>query len=205
MITFEIEVDGWERVKQAALTTIHKKYAGGEITQNWKKNILMSRHSPIRELRISVHYKNIPRWIADQLVRHTVGVNNYMGTMRSDRGNVEREKQTMADTTELLQVFNGESFLKMMSTRLCFGAVSVETRKLIERVRDKLFTIDPAIALFCTPPCISNLGCKEAGFLECCHFLSFCNRMIEELSVDEIPKYIIYNIRERCEFYHGRV
>ena len=66
---------GWEEVKDAALTTIHKKaIEGKEISDEWKQNIVLSRHSPIREYRIKVRLTDVPRWIADQLVRHTVGV-----------------------------------------------------------------------------------------------------------------------------------
>ena len=173
-----IEVSGWENVKRSALVTIHKKWTGKEITSEWKENILLSRHSPIRQLRIEVYYEEIPRWIADQLVRHTVGVDNYMGTMRTDRGNKDRSEQRMTDVTEFLQVYNGESFIKAASTRMCLGCVSSETREYLEAVVGALKEIEPELALMCTPPCIERLGCKEIGFTKCNHldrFFGYCD------------------------------
>ena len=81
--------EDWEEVKKAALITIHKKtIKSSKISSEWKEAMIIGRHSPIREFRIKVIIEDIPRWIADQLVRHNVGVNSYMGTMRPDRGNI---------------------------------------------------------------------------------------------------------------------
>lgn len=69
-MSVEISIDGWDRVKEAALFTVGlKAIADKPISSEWKTNILMSRHSPIRELRIKVVFRYIERWVADQLVR----------------------------------------------------------------------------------------------------------------------------------------
>ena len=167
---------GWEEVKEAALTTIHKSSIEGKpISDGWKENIVLCSHSPVREYKITIMLDNIPRWIADQLVRHNVGVNNYMGTMRSDRGNPSREEQSMADKTVFMQSYNIQSFLQMCMTRMCAGCVSKETRELVFRIVKQMHTIEPIIASFAVPPCIYRLGCKEVGFTSCGHLDGFIN------------------------------
>ena len=85
---------GWNWVKEAALTTIHKSsIEGKEISSEWKRGLLKSEHSPIRELSIRFKISEIKRWISDQIVRHKHGVEHYVGTMRSDRGSKPREEQ----------------------------------------------------------------------------------------------------------------
>jgi len=190
-----IKASGWEDVKEAALTTIHKNYSGGEITPEWKEKILLSGHSPIRELIIKIKFSDIPRWIADQLVRHNVGVNNYMGTGRSDRIGIPRSEQTMEMLTEFKQTYNGQSFLHMTRTRMCIGSVSKETRELIETLVKKLAEFEPELALFCTPPCIYNGGCKEV-FGGCNHLKTFHTSLYGKSYKDEF-----LNLLDRYKTY----
>ena len=205
---FEVKVDGWERVKQAALFTIGKKaIEGKEITTEWKHNILLSRHSPIRELRITIAFKGIERWIADQLVRHSIGVNNYMKTNRPDRGGIPRDEQLMTMPTDLLQVYNAESFINLMETRLCIGCVSRETRLLLEDVLDEVAKTEPELAHNCVPSCIMRCGCKEAGFINCNHYKSFFKYVKTQeldgfLSTSSIPfRYELYKqFREKTRW-----
>ena len=189
---------GQSEVKDAALTTIHKKsIEGKEISSEWKNNIIMSRHSPIREYNIRIKLDNIPRWIADQLVRHSVGVNNYMGTMRTDRKNLPRKDQTMEDLTVFKQTYNINSFIDMCSTRMCIGCVSKETRLLVEKIVAEVRKIEPEIALFCVPPCIRYFGCKEAGFTKCNHFNNFIDDIFEDYDIVDIIK-----LDYRNKLYH---
>lgn len=187
-----IRTEGWNYVKEAALTTIHKRTVGrNEITSEWKRAILKSEHSPIRELTIRFKITEIKRWIAGQFVRQKVGVEHYMGTMRSDRGNKPREEQTMADLTELMQSHNAQSFIALARTRLCKGCVSKETRELTQEIVDKIALHEPELAFYCVPPCIHQAGCKESAFTKCSHFKNFLDMMygfdreIEMFDIDQ--------------------
>lgn len=198
-MNIKIGIGDWSLVKESALTTIHKSsIKGKEVSSNWKLNILRSEHSPLREFSIRVKLVGIKRWIADQLVRHTVGVNSYMGTMRPDRGsNTTRAEQTMETETELLQCFNAESFINMCRTRLCGGCVSRETRLLVERIVSDLKPIEPEIAFMCVPPCIYRGACNEKGFTECSFFDIFVASLPEENRVE-----ILTDIDKRYLAYH---
>lgn len=191
--------EDWEQVKSAALLTIHKKSVGKEITSEWKEAMISGRHSPIREFRIKVIIEDIPRWIADQLVRHNVGVNNFMGTMRPDRGNVPREEQRMTQETVFQQSYNIDSFLTMCNARLCVGVVSTETRQLIEEIVRTLSKQEPEIAKYCVPPCITQHGCKEERLMRlmhkptCRYFHSFMRKAREIYLPDLSARYQKYS------------
>jgi hypothetical protein len=194
---FKLLIDSWEWVKEMALSSIHKSYSGGEITSEWKLNILLTRHSPIRELRIKYKLIELKRWIADQLVRHSIGVNNSMGTGRPDRNNIPRDKQTMEFETELYQSHNAESFINMMENRLCVGCVSKETRLICESLRDEVEKTEPELAFMCVPNCIKLSGCKEMFVGHCSYFTRFMDYVITEYG-----SWHAFDIKKRYTIYH---
>lgn len=198
-IVLDIFSEDWDEVKKAALTTIHKKFVPKEITKDWKEAMVVGRHSPIREFRIKVKIEDIPRWIADQLVRHNVGVNNYMGTMRPDRGNVPRSEQPMTMPTVFQQTYNIDSFLTMCYARSCVGCVSKETRMLVEAIIAALDTVEPEIARYCVPPCVHLGGCKErlifdmTGAAPCNHYKTFVASSSIFSDVDLQKRHTLYH------------
>jgi hypothetical protein len=193
-----INTDGWNWVKESALTTIHKNsIEGKEISSEWKMSILRSEHSPIRELSIRFKILDIKRWISDQLVRHKQGVEHYVGTMRSDRGSKPREEQTMADLTQLMQSHNAQSFTNMARTRLCVGCVSKETLALTKDLINELSEIEPEVAFYCVPPCIYRGACKEVGFTKCNYYYKFVDSLIED---DKLETLIDIDMRYKA--YH---
>ena len=197
-ITVDTWDEDWEEVKKAALTTIHKKSTRKEISSEWKEAMIIGRHSPIREFRIKLTIEDIPRWIADQLVRHNVGVNNFMGTMRPDRGNIPREEQKMTDLTVFKQSYNIDSFLNMTSARMCIGAVSKETRMLVEAIITELYSVEPEIAKYCVPPCIQLGECKEKDITELMNG-KYCNYY--DNFAKEARNYYIHGLKGRYNTY----
>lgn len=190
----------WEHVKSAALLTIHKKAAKDSLTASeWKHAMLLARHSPLREFRIRVIIEDLPRWIADQLVRHTVGVNNFMATMRPDRTKrLLRDQQSMADLTTFQQTYNIDSFLSMCRTRLCVGAVSKETREVIQNVVQILSHTEPEIAMYCAPPCIHQGGCKEKALCDLTNG-KHCN-VYQNFAI-QIENRQVFDLKDRFTFY----
>ena len=190
--------EGWDWVKESALTTIHKSSIEGKsISSKWKRDILRSEHSPIRELSIRFKVKEIKRWITDQLVRHKHGVESYVGTMRSDRGSKPREEQTMADLTQMMQSHNAQSFTNMARTRLCVGCVSKETLHLTRTLVDELAKVEPEVAFYCVPPCIYRGACKEVGFTKCGYLNRFIYSLHSDYAIDTFK-----DIDRRYAAYH---
>jgi len=193
-----LSTDGWEWVHSACMCTIHKSSIEGKsISGEWKKGILKSEHSPIRELSIRFKLTDIKRWVSDQLVRHKHGVEHYVGTMRPDRGSKPREEQTMADLTELMQSHNAQSFTNMARTRLCVGCVSKETVALTRVLVGEVGKTEPEVAFYCVPPCIYRGACKEDAFTKC----NYYSRFIDSLPTDKVVE-IISDIDKRYEEYH---
>ena len=198
-----LHANGWSFVRQAALTTIHKKHNGNDISTDWKLKILKAKHSPIREFQITYRLNNIPRWIADQLVRHNVGVNPYMATGRPDRNNKPRAKQTMEDPTTLMQTHNADSFINMCNERLCVGCVSKETRLIVEELVKEVEQVEPEIAFYCVPNCIKYCACKEDDFTKCNYFKKFVKQILVDQEYDPskiVP--ILMDINLRYTMYH---
>lgn len=195
--------NGWNLVKESALTTVHKRHNGGEISKNWKFKILKTMHSPIRELKITYRIKDVPRWIADQLSRHHVGVTPYIGTARTDRGHKPRHLQTMEEPTVLMQSHNAQSFISMCNSRLCVGCVSKETRELVEQIVKEVEKIEPELAFYCVPNCVLYGACKENDFTVCSHYQSFIKYVLVEKDYD-LSKVItiLMDVNYRYEMYH---
>lgn len=50
----------WIAIKDACMTTVSKQSLGKEPSQEWKRKLLICRHSPIRRGIISWKWENIP-------------------------------------------------------------------------------------------------------------------------------------------------
>ncbi len=175
-----IEIDGWKWVKESALTTIGKNSVPTNgIHPDWKRKMLFSEHSPIRELRIHWKKENLMRWIADQIVRHTKHSEAFMKTGRTDRCNIPRSEQTMEMATDLMKTENAQSLIEMMSDRLCIGNASKETRELMESLKREITKKEPLLGLVLVPSCVRYGCCKEKSFGNGCnhfdHFIDYVN------------------------------
>jgi hypothetical protein len=192
-------IEGWEWVKEAALTTIGKSSIKSKnISDDWKFKILVSEHSPARELIIRWKKLGLERWIADQIVRHDKFSNPYMKTGRTDRGNIPRSEQLMTISTDLMKTENAHSLISMMESRLCIGQTSKETRELMELLKEKVSEQEPQLGLMLIPSCIRRLSCKEEAFgSKCTHlkqFISWCH--------DNYPTLDLTNMETRLIMYH---
>ena len=73
----------WKWCKTCTLNTIGKKSTTLP-TEEWKKTIIESEHSPLRELWFGIRME-IPYWVSVHFVRHHIGVNHYVQSQRNDR------------------------------------------------------------------------------------------------------------------------
>lgn len=186
----------WKEVKDSTLVTVHKKAIEGKpISSEWKTKMVISEHSPIRDLFCSILLQKIPRFLADELVRHTQGTNWKMGTWREDRIKKPRSEQHMDDLTVLKVDLNAQAFINISQKRMCVGCASPHIIKLWMKVIDLLYTMEPELAKVCVPSCIYRGGCPE-GFAKCGHFNTFANSLDGEEEVE-----VLTNIEKRYEAY----
>lgn len=192
----------WDEAYDSALCTVHKKaIKGKEITSKWKKDLTKARHSPLRDVMFSLKITSIPRFLADELVRHGIGTNWKMGTWREDRISKPRSEQKMDDRTNLKCNLNAEAFINISERRLCIGCASPHIVKLWQRVIFTLSVTEPELAFYCVPNCICRNGCPET-WAKCNHFNNFKKYVLGNAHDDERAFQILSDIDQRYEVYH---
>lgn len=151
--------EDWIAVKQRALVTVGLK-AKTPPTKEWKYSILKARHSPIRRLRFSVLFEDIPNWVAVHLVRH-VHSQPYVKSQRNDRqSDYDRNKAPQNTPVNMIWDFNGEELMNIANKRLCKQAAK-ETREIIKDMCDKIIELDNIWTDFLVPMCKYVGECKE--------------------------------------------
>jgi hypothetical protein len=79
--------DNWQDIKNATMTTIGMS-AGKYPDTVWKLKLLRAEHSPIRKLRFSWRWRDLPYWVSVHFVRHKIGIEHFVKTQRTDREEV---------------------------------------------------------------------------------------------------------------------
>lgn len=193
----------WLRIKSACMTTISKQAGDKEPNMEWKKKILICRHSPIRRGEISWKWEQIPYAISTHFVRHHEGCEKFIGTERTDRTNIDRETRSQMNYVPMEMDANIQALLNISERRLCTCA-DPTTRKYWEAVINEIKNHvneygekdGEIIAWANVPQCIRCGGCVEP-FSDC----TFYDKLMENISLEEqqdiIKRYDIYNEKVR--------
>ena len=178
------------KVNVIKLTDISLAQRACSFTIGKESHITLSKlykygHSPIRTQLFWVELKDIPLFVASQLVRSHVGVQFFQISKRIDRGG-EDFKEVCIDImnnidnpdsiikiselpakfdryapTDLAFIINAEALINMSHKRLCNKA-SIETREIVGAIKEKIKTIDPELYKHLVPMCIYRGGiCSE--------------------------------------------
>ena len=128
MIEWPTEQD-WMAVKERALVTVGLK-AKNAPTDEWKKDILEARHSPIRRLRFSFLIEDVPYWVSVHLCRH-VHAQPYVRSQRNDRqAEYDRNAARQDAPVNMIWDMTGEELLIVANKRLCNQAIK-ETQQVV--------------------------------------------------------------------------
>lgn len=116
-------------------------------------------HSPVRSQIFVIKMEGIPSFVSVHLVRHKIGVEHFVQTMREDRGAVEvADRNTPVNHTMIL---NAQTLINMAKKRLCYKA-SDKTREVFNLIVDAVAIVDFDLAKFLVPECIYRGGyCHE--------------------------------------------
>jgi thymidylate synthase ThyX len=156
--------EDWRRCKMLALNTIGRRYAGSEVTEDWKRKILRSEHSPIRTLMFTIRLE-LPYWVSVHFCRHKYGVEHYVSSQRNDRQDkYDRTRAPQGAFVVHVMDINAAELMQMARMRLCRQA-SVETRMVMTLIRDAVVEVNPEFADFLQPKCVIHGGCNE--FVPC--------------------------------------
>lgn len=188
----------WLAIKSACLTTITKQ-AGKEPKKEWKRKLLICKHSPIRRGVVSWKWDEIPYCISTHFARHHEGCEKFVGTSRADRTEVkDRSQRTQMDCVPMEMDANIQALMNISEKRLCTCADALTT-KYWESLLDEVEKLDEDIYWACVPSGIAHGGCTEP-FSKC----KLCNRILEEMSpedrLDISKRYdAYYNYRKRVK------
>lgn len=189
----------WQEVVDDCRATVGKEPLGKEPSEDFKTKILISEHSPIRDISVKWRWENMPHWITVHWARHKW--EKFIRTQRSDRTGVNRDNLSQSEPQDFTGEANVQHLIDTMRKRLCRQA-SPETRKYAEDFKTTLNHYEPEIAEVLVPNCVYRGGCPEMN--NC----GFYERIFEEecgvVSTDIRSRYKSYNrYFNKHIAYHG--
>lgn len=169
-------VTDWKRVVDAARFTQRKGELGKEPSEKFKKQMIISEHSPLRLLVFDIKVYNIPYCNMGHFVRH-VHAQPFVSTSRPDITGTKISRHEMPqDAPVNMQLsLNAQEIINISRLRLCRKADSV-TIKVWRMVVEELAKIEPELAKACAPQCVFKGFCSE---WKCCGFL-WTEKFIDE-------------------------
>ena len=159
MIKCPTEAD-WAFAKRCTLETVGLTPVNPPSFE-WKKKMLESRHSPIRELPFAFKLTNLPYWISVHLARHT-HAQPYVRSQRNDRqSDYDRTKAPQDAPVNMIWTMNAEELITIANKRLCKQA-SEETRRVVAEICRLVTEKLPEFKSELVPMCVRQGGvCHE--------------------------------------------
>lgn len=163
------KITDWERVVNAARFTAHKEELGHEPSDQWKKKIALSEHSPFRLLEFDIQLADVPYYVVMHLVRHFMGVEKFVTTQREDRTTSGTPRSELKQDALVGVQFsaNAQALINISRKRLCLGQPSPETRMAWTKVKEAIAEVDPVMASAMRKECVYRGRCPEA---QCCGY-----------------------------------
>jgi len=191
MKTQILNIEGtWKRAKNACRITVNKIHTDNEPSSEFKTNLLISEHSPVRLIKVNWIWDSIKSWCAVHFSRHKWEC--FVSTRRTDRIGIDRDKLTQDEIVTFEGEANAQHLIDTWRKRLCFQA-SNETRQYAEDFKIVLREKEPELADALVPHCIYRFGCPE---FEMCKREFFDKFLERNKSVD------MRNIKERYKAYN---
>lgn len=181
----------WNSIKRACMRTIGKEAGDKEPPKEWKRKLLICRHSPIRKGSITWKWPEIPYAISTHFARHHEGCEKFIATERADRTGVDRKERSQMDPVSMEMDANIEALISISERRLCMCADQT-TRAYWQDLKDCIETYDDDIAWAMVPQCVRCGSCVEP-FGQC----KFYEKLMESHTLEEQQdiqkRYNIYN------------
>ncbi len=120
--------------------------------------LAMCEHSPLRAVKFAVYMDDIPSFVSVHFVRHKIGVEHYVKSMRPDRCGNEDPTQThrLTPINHLMHI-NAHALIHMARKRLCMNA-SPETRAVMKEIKKQC---PEWLSEWMVPDCVYRGGCFE--------------------------------------------
>lgn len=159
MKTQIVKIKGdWEEVVSDCRATVGKPPLGHEPSTEFKRKILISEHSPIRDISVKWKWHNIKSWVATHWVRHKWEC--FVKTQRTDRTGIDRDKLPQDAPVDFTGDANAQALIDTMRKRLCHTAAP-ETREYAEDFKRAIRAIEPELSDVLVPNCCYRGFCPE--------------------------------------------
>jgi hypothetical protein len=122
--------------------------------------MLRAEHSPVRTLRYWVDISGIATFVSVHLVRHKIGVEHFVQSMRDDRGGGPADKVTRETLVNHGMEINAQALITMSRKRLCLHSHR-STVAAWARVRRAMMQVQPEVAACMVPECAYRGFCPE--------------------------------------------
>lgn len=160
----------WKEVLNAARFTVNKPDIDKEPSDEFKNDLLIAEHSPIRSLIFVVTLYNVPTWVSQHIARHDAFAGHnvregasdtqYVATQRTDRTGVDRKELSQEEPVGHRILLNAQDLIIISRKRLC-GCASPETRYVWAKIKEEIGKADPELASKMVPECIYRGFCPE--------------------------------------------
>lgn len=159
ILKYPTQVD-WNWCKTCCLNTVGKKSINSP-TDEWKKKLIASEHSPLRELWFGIKME-IPYWVSVHFCRHHIGVNHYVQSQRNDRqSKYDRELAPQNEIVSHIMSVNAQELVFMSHKRLCKQSSEL-TQKIMKLICEKVIETNPEFKDYLVPLCQYRNGlCTE--------------------------------------------
>jgi hypothetical protein len=160
LISTVTKLGDWIGVKIACLNTIGKTKTTKEPSELWKKNLLLSEHSPIRRLKYIWTWTDLPYWVSVHITRHKFGIDHWVSTQREDRTGEDRDSKRQDEPVIHTVEGNAQALINVSRKRLCFQA-STPTREAWEKAKVEVGKVDNVMASVMVKECVYRGFCPE--------------------------------------------
>lgn len=182
----------WQEVVDDCRATVKKPPLGHEPSADFKRGILLSEHSPIRDLMVKFKWTDIKYWVAMHWKTHHW--ESRVDSQRNDRQTrYDREDAKQSAPVDFIGDANAQNLIDTMRKRLCFQA-SPETRRYAEDLKVAIHELEPELSDVLVPNCVYRCGCPEMVDCPVKHWEKLMERTSYAIHTDNIQeRYDLYN------------
>jgi hypothetical protein len=167
---FKVEIlkypneEDWMLCKRCTLNTIGKDSTKLP-SEEWKHQLIMSEHSPIRTLNFCIKME-VPYWVSVHFCRHFIGVTHFVSTQRNDRQDkYDRNEAPQGQMVSHIMYVNAQELMFMSRRRYCTQAAEL-TREVMKEIGRQIEEKCPYMIGGFEPMCFYRGGrCTE---FKCC-------------------------------------
>lgn len=179
----------WTEVVNDCRATVKKDPISKDPSREFKRRIVLSEHSPIRDISVKFWWQGIKYWVAMHWKTHHW--ESRVDSQRNDRqSRYDREKAPQDAPVDFYGDPNIQHTIDTWRKRLCRQA-SQETREYAEDFKFVLHGAEPEWADVLVPNCIYRCGCPEMN--NCGWFKAMVEKHPDLASTDIQTRYDAYN------------